>query len=421
VTDGISVLSDAPSDQGSDRLEFSRYVATLTEVIMNEATQTPFTIGVFGAWGSGKSSLLEMIDQKLASDYAEEVVRVHFNPWIYRREPSMLLPLLLTLQDTLNEDGKKRFAVVAQRIGGLLVKLSAGVLLGRLSGGAVTLDSINQLAQEYTTQRSQVDNETRNLRASLQAQADAIKDKGARLVFFIDDVDRCQPAEIIDLLESVKLFLDLRNVFIIIAIAKDVVEEGIAFKYRDFRFTEEKVLTIADEYLDKMIQLPLYLPPIDAVAVGQFMRGFALPAAVSAQLDLLQEIVSPNPRRIKRVLNTCAVTFAISARSAGLQNLRQDLIARLAVLRIQSADLYAAIIRRPDLLVALELAYQGKLDPRQTGGFTERFGTEQADSMQQAVRRYYESQEYLQRLFKESAFGEAVDLPRYLTMLGGTP
>jgi hypothetical protein len=421
MIDSLSVLSDAPSDLDDDRLEFRRYVVALTQVIMSEATQTPFTIGVFGAWGSGKSSLLEMIDQSLADNHADKVVRVRFNPWIHRREPNMLLPLLLTLQGALAEDRKQRFTAVTHRIGGLLVKLSAGVLLGRLSGGGVTLEGINQLAQEYAAQRSQVDSQTRNLRATLQEQADAIRDNGARLVFFIDDLDRCQPAEIIDLLESVKLFLDLRNVFIIIAIAKDIVEEGIAFKYRDFGFSGEKVLTIADEYLDKMIQLPLYLPPIDTTAVGEFMAGFELSAAVRAQLDLLEKIVSPNPRRIKRVLNTCAVTLAITQQSAGLRDLRQDLIARLTVLRIQSADLYAEITRRPSLLVALELAYQRKLDPRQTDRFVQEFGTEQADSMQRLVSRFYRSQAYLEYLFSESAFDDIKDdLPRYLTMLGGT-
>ncbi len=413
---GLSVLSDAPSDSASDRLQFSRYVEPLTEVIMNDATQTPFTVGIFGAWGSGKSSLLAMIDQKLAADHDQEVVRVHFNPWIYRREPNILIPLLHTLQDTLAEDGRSRFTESARTIGALAAKLSAGVLLGKLSGGAVSLASLNDLMAQYAKQRRETESEMSKLRDTLQRQADMIDGKGARLVFFIDDLDRCEPNEIIDLLESIKLFLDLRNVFFIIAIAKDVVDRGVAFKYRDFGFTEGKVLAVGDEYLDKMIQLPLYLLPIDSGAVGEFMRGFDLPENVQAQIGLLQGIVSPNPRRIKRVLNTCAVTYAIIGRSPGLEDLRLDLIARLAVLRLQSPDLYAAVIRDPDLLAALEMACRG----RPENSFDRAFGSDRAAWMMETAAEFRGKQEYLEKVFSNSTFGQVRnDLQRYLTMLSG--
>jgi predicted KAP-like P-loop ATPase len=418
MAQGLSVLSDAPSGQASDRLQFTRYVEPLTEVIMNDATQTPFTVGIFGAWGSGKSSVLEMIDQKLASEHDQEVVRVHFNPWIYRREPNILIPLLHTLHDTLAEDRWSRFTESARTIALLAAKLSAGVLLGRLSRGAVSFSNINELAKEYAKQRHETESEMRKLRETLQEQADTIHDKGARMVFFIDDLDRCEPTEIIDLLESVKLFLDLRNVFIIIAIAKDVVDRGVAFKYRDFSFTEDKVLAVGDEYMDKMIQLPLYLLPIDSGAVGQFMSGFDLPEDVRAQIDLLKGIVSPNPRRIKRVLNTCTITYAIIQRSPGLQGLRLDLIARLAVLRLQSPGLYAAVVQDPELLAALEMTYGGKQQDR----FAEQFGRERAEFMMKAAAEFHGKQEYLQKVFSGSTFAEvSKDLQRYLTMLSGTP
>lgn len=419
---GLSVLSDAPSGRDGDRLEFSRYVEALSEVILNDDTQTPFTIGVFGAWGSGKSSLLKMLNEKLAASYTQDIIRVDFNPWVYRNEPNMLVPLLLTLQASLERDSRKRFGQVAARIGGVLVKLTAGVLLGRISGGGVDLSGIDQLASELVDKRSEIDSQTRNLRLTLQEQADAVRSKGARLVFFIDDLDRCEPSEIIGLLESIKLFLDLRNVFIVIAIAKDVVDRGVAFKYRDFGFTGNEVLAVGDEYLDKMIQLPLYIPPIDAGAIGQFMDGLDLPPAVAAQIGLLRQIVSPNPRRVKRVLNMCAVTFAITAHSPGLKDLRPDLVARLAVLRVQSAGLFAEITRNPDLLVALELVYQGKLVSDTTTGFTARFGAERAQGTRDAVARFHGSQDYLRRLFEDSAYDAvAAQLPRYLTMLGGAP
>ncbi|MFC4530279.1 KAP family P-loop NTPase fold protein [Sphaerisporangium dianthi] len=414
------VLSDSPVGGSLDRLEFDRYVDPLVEVLTNDATETPFTIGVFGAWGSGKSSLIKMIDQRLAADHGEAFVRVHFNPWIHRKEPTMLLPLLHTVQDTLAEDGRGRFAAAVKRIGSLITTLSMDVLLRKATEGAVTIDRVEQLSERYAERRGQVESEIRKLRSTLQRQADAIAAKGARLVIFVDDLDRCEPAEIVDVLESLKLFLDLRNVFIVVAIAKEIVDRGVAARYREFGFSAEQVVEIGDEYLDKIIQLPVYLLPLDAVAVGRFLDALDLPAPIAAQTELLRRVVTPNPRRIKRVLNICAVTHAISRRHDRLEDLRFDVLVRLVVLRVQSPALHAAATKRPDLLVALEAAYEGSLNIERTEGFVNRFGAQDAQSMQAAVRRFHDSQDHLRNLFEGAGFAEvAGDLRLYLTMLGG--
>lgn len=412
----FSVLSDTPVGLAADGLSFSRYVEPLVAVITDETTETPFTIGVFGPWGSGKSSLLRMIDQTLAEDHAETMVRVHFNPWVHRREPNMLLPLLHTLQDTLAKDEKRRFRDVVGKLAFVIANLTSDILLSKVSGGAVSLDKISELSQQYADQRGKVESEVRNLRQTLQDQADAVAANGARLLIFIDDLDRCEPHEIIDLLESVKLFLDLRYVFVILAVAKNVVDRGVAVKYREFGFEAAKLVEIGDEYLDKIIQLPLFLMPIDT---GGFLAGLGLTEEIAAHTELLREIVAPNPRRIKRVLNTCSVMYAIANRNPGLRELRLDVIIRLVVLRIQSPELYDVIVVRPDLAVALEDMYGGRLPIDNTDRLIERYGRAEADPLRAAVRRFYGSQDYLSVVFGETAFTDVKeDLPRYIRMLG---
>ncbi|MEV8639094.1 P-loop NTPase fold protein [Streptosporangium sp. NPDC051023] len=416
----LPVLSDSPVSRSLDRLGFHRYVDPLVEVMSNSITETPFTIGVFGEWGSGKSSLLRMVDQRLAEDHRDAFVRVHFNPWVHRREPTMLLPLLHTLQDTLAEDGRGRFGEVAARLGNVIAKLTADVLLRKVTGGAVTLDNVEKLSKAYAERRGEVESEIRRLRSTLQRQADEIGDKGARLVVFVDDLDRCQPAEIVDLLESLKIFFDLRNVVVVLAISKEVVDHGVAVKYREFGFAPEKTAAIADEYLDKMIQLPLYLLPLDERAVGFFLDELDLPSPLDGQVELLRRVLAPNPRRIKRVLNMCAMTHAIARRDERLGRLRLDVLVRLVVLRVQSAALHAAVVERPHLLAALEAVYDGDLNLDRTEGFVRRYGMAEAQPVQEAVRRFHGSQEYLKELFSAAGFAEvAEDLPGYLTLLGG--
>ncbi|WP_327591179.1 KAP family NTPase [Nonomuraea sp. NBC_00507] len=410
------MLSDAPVNWRGDLLQFRRYVDPLVSVITNPRTQTPFTIGVYGAWGSGKSTLLKMVDERLLDRHGEEFVRVHFNPWVHRREPQMLLPLLNALHTELNEDPKHRFADTAKRIGAIMLNLAADEMLKKINLGSASVEKIGKLAQQYAEMRGQVDSQTGRLRTLLQKEADRLAEKGRKIIFFIDDLDRCEPDQIIDVLESIKLFLDIEHVFVLIALAKDVVDRGVSIKYQPFGFTATDRL--GDEYLDKMIQLPLHLYPLGPAEVGRFILDSEPGELAGAHVKTLEKILSANPRKIKRVLNLLRVTEAIIAGTPGLAGLDKGLVIRLVVLRVQTPELFADVVRTPALLVALELIYQNKLVHR-LPEFNVRF-KRQADRMMHLVGRHYNAQDFLAPLFSDSDFEAFEDeLPVYLTMIGG--
>ncbi|GII67482.1 hypothetical protein Skr01_75670 [Sphaerisporangium krabiense] len=413
------LVSDAPVGRDLDRLDLRRYVGPLAEVIVSEGTDTPFTIGVFGPWGSGKSSLLRMVGEALDADHPERTVRVEFNPWVHRKEPNMLLPLLHTLQDTLARDAKARFGDTVRRLSSVISTLTTNILLGRVSGGAIQLDDIKSASEEYSKAHGEVESEMRNLRSTLQSEADRLAAKDVRLVIMVDDLDRCEPDEIIDLLESLKLFFDLRNVFVVLAIAKDVVDRGVALKYREFNFGADKVIEIGNDYLDKIIQLPLYLSAFEESAIGAFLHGLDLPRELVPHIDLLKEIVYPNPRHIKRVLNLAAFTNVVARNTADLPEFRLDLLLRLIVIRIQSPSLYKAIKAGPSLLVDLESVYQGTLYPTDANRFVRRHGTTRAVAAQEAVVRFHHAEPYYEALFAGSAFA-AIEphLREYMSLLG---
>src|SRR4051794_21289985 len=103
------LFSDGAAARGDDLLRFDRYVLPLAQVLASGETSTPLTVGIFGAWGSGKSTLIKMLDEYLEVTDPDGFVRVHFNPWVHREEPGLLIPLLHTLHDTLAQDRKQRF------------------------------------------------------------------------------------------------------------------------------------------------------------------------------------------------------------------------------------------------------------------------------------------------------------------------
>ncbi|SEL65362.1 KAP family P-loop NTPase fold protein [Nonomuraea pusilla] len=415
----IAMLSDAPVNWRGDLLQFRRYVDPLVSVITNPHTETPFTIGIYGAWGSGKSTLLQMIDERLLDRHGDRFVRVHFNPWVHRREAEMLLPLLNALHDELAKDPRQRFTDTVKRLGAIMLNLAADELLKKLKLESMSVERIGRLAQQYAELRGQVDSQAGRLRGLLQEEADRLAGQGRTIVFFIDDLDRCEPDQIIDLLESIKLFLDLRNVFVVMALAKEVVDRGVSVKYQSFGFPPGQHAAIGDEYLDKMIQLPLHLYPLGPAEVRRFIAESRPGELAKAHVATLERIVVPNPRKIKRVLNLLQVTEAIIEASPALAALHTDLVVRLVVLRVQSPELFAEAARRPDLLVALELVHQGKLVPGSPQGFQARFKS-QAEQLQELVQTSRDRHRFLADLFAGSAFeASADDLPLYLTMIGG--
>jgi hypothetical protein len=412
---GLRVISDAPVDLANDRLAFARYVSPIEQVLTDPGTQTPFTIGIFGAWGSGKSSVLRMVADALDTRHADKFLSVQFNPWVYRREPNMLVPLLHTLNDALSTK-KQRFAKAIQNVGRILLALGSDILLKKLTADVVSLDKLSAAGKAIAQETGKVESEMRRLRTTLQAAADSVHEQGSRLVFFIDDLDRCQPDQIIDVLESVKLFLDLEHVFILLAVDKEVVDRGIQFRFKDFAFGKREKL-IGAEYLEKMVQLPLSLYPLGAGQVGEFITTLAPNALVQGQLALLRQVVQPNPRKIKRVVNILSVAEAVAKQTGGLV-LKDELLARLVVLQVQSAELHQEVIQMPDLLVALEALYQNKKKVGNEQDFLE-FGDLRAP-IQERCKAHYQPDSYLAGLLGESDFrGARQTLPLYLSMLGG--
>lgn len=414
------LVSDAPARRAGDGLGFVQYVGPLARVIASSGTETPFTIGVFGPWGSGKTSLLTMVDEALEKDYPGRTITVHFNPWLHRREPNMLIPLLHTVRDTLNEKDEERTRASRDRILHVIGMLSANIVLGKVSGGSIKLEDITSASEKYSKAKGEVESELRKIRSTLEGVADQLGQQNVRLVLLVDDLDRCEPNEIVDLLESVKLFLDVPNVIVVLALAKDIIDRGVAVKYRDFGFDSEKIIGIASEYLDKMIQLPLYLTAFDESKIGSFISGLAIAPELEPHVGLLQRIVAPNPRHIKRVLNLAAFTAAVADADPSRHTPHLDLVIRLIVLRIQSPHLFRAVAARPLLLTDLEAVYQGDLKIDKSADFVQRYSPALAEAAQREAAAFFRSEPYLRDLFAESAFKDVEnELEDYITMLGG--
>ena len=180
---------------------------------------------------------------------------------------------------------------------------------------------------------------------------------------FVDDLDRCLPEKAIQVLEALKLFLDVEGCIFVLGLDPEAIASAVQTRYRG----EIK----AGEYLEKIIQLPFNLPPIaDEPHAG--LRGGIAPPLLDgpcAEVFALGLADNPNPRKVKRTLNT----FLLMTRLVDkLPDLKKTLtpvrLAKLVAIQQAYPELYAEVLKRPGALIQLEEFFRSSRARRRARG-----------------------------------------------------
>ncbi len=274
------------SDTNIDFLDFDYLVNTLNDIIMNSEL-TPSTIGVYGDWGSGKSSLIRMSEEKLNQN--ENILCVKFNGWLFESYEDAKTALIGTILDeiknkrTLTEKAKEQINKLFKNID--FFKLaSKGIKYGAdffLTGGIGTIAelSISSLKTIITDnfKEKMGDLKEDDIEKSLKEQfkgeeirknvktfhkdfSELLKEtKIERLVVFIDELDRCNPNTIIETLEAIRLFLFAKNTSFVIGADERHVIYAVKRKFSEIQGNQ---IDIGKEYLEKLIQYPIRIPQL---------------------------------------------------------------------------------------------------------------------------------------------------------------
>lgn len=284
-----------------DFLNFAGIGDTIAEMIA-QANGRPISIGVSGAWGAGKSSLIKLTRRSLAALPAgsREYVFVEFNAWLYQGYDDARAALMEEIATTLEREANKRkkgtekVASLLRRVNWLrAAKLAAGSalalslglppvgLIGELwragktvTGGGATekdlegMDTLGARALDTgkdllaSRPESSAPKQIRELRESFQ---DALKEMGVTLVVLIDDLDRCLPETTISTLEAIRLFLFLENAAFVIAADDEMIRHAVK---RHFDNISDAAVT---NYFDKLIQIPIRVPPLGVQEVRAYL------------------------------------------------------------------------------------------------------------------------------------------------------
>jgi hypothetical protein len=307
------------TDQSLDGLGFATYARVLADAAA--FTPGPFTIGVFGEWGTGKTSLMRLIESNLQAK--EEVITVWFNAWRYEQEEHPIVPLVGTIVRALQQ--RKDFLDHFKDGGQSLLKALRAVAYGFSAKSKVKIPGFAEIEASFVA-RDMIDRVDRLtpdplLDRSLYYEAfeslEAVKySSHCRIVVIVDDLDRCFPDLAIRLLESIKLVLSQPEFVFILGVARSVIEGYLQHRYE----TEYGISDFqGSSYLDKIVQLPFHIPPHSG-RMEEFSNRLLerLEASTRTTLtDVLPIIASAaegNPRTTIRFVNNLLIDLGISSR-----------------------------------------------------------------------------------------------------------
>lgn len=238
---------DRPIDTPQkDRLGFAEIAKHLADAFLRNDLSNGFVVGVEGSWGSGKSSLVKMALGHLR-EQAEAPGIVEFQPWLVGGRDDLLTELFSVLSDAVkvrDPAAGESFKEKARQFSGSAMGL--GTLAGLLGkagvpGVAIVADALHAVgrALEGFSQESLYD-----LKKNLAGQLAKV---GTPFIIFIDDLDRLDPAEAVEVLRLVRAVADFPNVGYILAYDPEVLAHNIerALKVKDGRAYIEKIVQAA--------------------------------------------------------------------------------------------------------------------------------------------------------------------------------
>ena len=294
-----------------DYLNFGYMVDLIADIATNREL-SPSTIGLYGDWGSGKSSLMKLVQKKIEEKYPKnekkkdtvKTLCIEFNGWLFEGYEDTKTSLCGAILDALAD--KKRFSKeVTDYAKELIKKIDINKILGKgvkygldlfLSGGIGILTDLSLSSLLSTIKSNAGEVQAKDIeellsmlkkndktRTEIKNFRNEFKDllkksKVENVVVFIDELDRCLPDTVLEVFEAMRLFLFVEGMSFVIGADERLIQYSIKSKYKEVPGNN---LDIGKEYLEKVIQYPLYIPQLTRAEVNQYLACLLLKQTLS--------------------------------------------------------------------------------------------------------------------------------------------
>lgn len=348
--------TDTPIERlESDVMDVKVYVESLSEFILG--CSTPMTIAIQGDWGSGKTSMMNMIKQTIA----DKIVPVWFNTWQYSQfdmASYLSISLLSNFLEKIGaEEGSQNFlkSIAKGAIG--FAKTAVVVGVETVVGGTIAGNLKDNLEADMQDSAKALEKLRDKIREAVSAK---LKSSGKnRVVVFVDDLDRLHPEKAVELLEVLKIFMDVPECVFVLAVDYDVVTRGLEKKFGKEGHSRGK------SFFDKIIQLPFAIP-IAQYNISAYIQNLLSNMSIvcsEEEINTYREIVDCsigcNPRSMKRLFNSFILLNTVASKK-GMFNEADGIKAKdkqrilFAALCLQMAfeEIYEFMIKNKDDLNA---------------------------------------------------------------------
>lgn len=296
----IDLLSDqAITSLSDDKFERKDFVDSIAEIIYSQSTKVNpnnikdfknieenMIIGLYGSWGFGKSSILNLLKENLEKRHLETI---YFNPWMYGSEEQLLISLFNTIVEKSGLDDKDKTKLI------------------ELFNKYLPLISI--VSEKFTKNVEAIlkvvgDNSDIVNASYCKTKIDEILlNKANPITIFIDDVDRLSKNEIHILFKTLRLIASFKHIIYVVACDFDMVAKSIKENYVNGGIEDGR------SFIDKIIQIPIRIPEIKPQALYDYALSYIKITCNITNLEqnqIFREILEAffhTPRDIKRFIN----------------------------------------------------------------------------------------------------------------------
>ena len=320
--------------KNEDRLARDSFVENLASAIKNwKKNEKSLSIGLYGEWGSGKSSVLNLISQELKDK--EDIIIFNFNPWIFSDTKDLIDIFFIELTKTISKNSKDKIG--SGGFIGAILRLTKTISknskdkklekfyknirsyskylkpLSKLDPTGISEMSFDILAKEKSLEEIKEDIE------------EDLKSLGKKILIIIDDIDRLDKKEIKEIFKMVKVLGDFKSTIYLLSMDKEPVIKAL----------EEVQNLDGAKYLEKIINAPLEMPNISKESLNQILKEELGKIPEDEEIQAMSIQCFKNIRDIKRYINILNFDYAVFKNKIDINDL-----ANMTIIKVFEPEIF---------------------------------------------------------------------------------